>query len=127
MRNLLASRAEMEASEERREARRHGCTAVTELVDRRRAEVTGVLRSVTLRPRRAVPALEAELFDGSGSLRVVWLGQRRIRGVEPGRRTRVEGFVCIQEGRLTMFNPRYELIPSAEELAAVEDVTARHG
>ena len=83
---LIASRAEIEASEERKETERSGCTAVRLLEDRRRAEVSGVLRSVTLRPSQTVPALEAELYDGSGSLHVVWLGQRRIAGIEPGRR-----------------------------------------
>ena len=107
--DLVASRAEFEASQERRETVRSGCTSVADLADRRRALVSGVLRSVTLRPRQTVPALEAELYDGSGSLRVVWLGQRRIAGIEPGRRARLTGFVCTQEGRRTMFNPRYEL------------------
>ena len=109
LRSLLSSRAELEASDERRESRRVGCTEVAQLGDRHRAQVSGVLRSVTLRARQNVPALEAELYDGSGSLRVVWLGQRRIAGIEPGRRARLEGFVCLQEGERTMFNPRYEL------------------
>ena len=36
--------------------------------------VAGTLRTVTLRPRAGVPALEAELFDGTAPLDVVWLG-----------------------------------------------------
>ncbi|WP_051480612.1 OB-fold nucleic acid binding domain-containing protein [Cellulomonas sp. KRMCY2] len=112
---LIASRAEIEASEERKETQRSGCTAVGQLVDRRRAEVSGVLRSVTLRPSQNVPALEAELYDGSGSLHVVWLGQRRIAGIEPGRRARLAGLVCVQDGRPTMYNPRYELAPRPGE------------
>jgi hypothetical protein len=62
-----------------------------------------------------VPALEAELFDGSGALDLVWLGRRTIDGVEPGRRIRVEGMVCDVDGRRTMFNPRYELRPRPGE------------
>ena len=112
---LMASRAEVEASEERRATRREGCTAVSALQDRRPAEVSGVLRSVTLRPARSVPALEAELYDGSGELHVVWLGQRQIRGIEPGRRLRLSGLVCVQDGRPTMYNPRYELAARPHE------------
>ena len=108
---LVASQDELEATEERRETVRRGCTAVTDLADRRRARVSGVLRSVTLRPSQTVPALEAELYDGSGSVNVVWLGRRRIAGIEPGRRLRLEGLVCVQNGRRTMYNPRYELSP----------------
>lgn len=117
LRAVLASRAELEASEERAHAELQGCSAVGRLRNRTRTEVFGVLRSVTMRPRQRVPALEAELFDGTGSIQVVWLGQRRIAGVEPGRRVRLSGFVCQRDGRLTMFNPRYELAPRHEARA----------
>lgn len=115
LRSALASRAEMEASEERVQRERSGCTAVRELHDRRRAELYGVLRSVTLRPRKGVPALEAELYDGTGSVDVVWLGRRRIAGIEPGRRVRLEGFVSKRDGNAVMYNPRYELAPKQGE------------
>lgn len=108
-RTALASRAEIEADEERAETERRGCTAVADLTSRQRAQVSGVLRSVTLRSRQTVPALEADLYDGSGVLRVVWLGRRQIAGIEPGRRLRVEGLVSLLDSRPTMFNPRYEL------------------
>jgi len=86
---------------------------VARLEPRRRATVCGTLRSVTLRPRAGVPALVAELYDGTGSLAIVWLGRRQIAGVEPGRRMRVYGRVTESEGRAVLFNPRYELMPSA--------------
>ena len=113
---VLASRAEIEADEEREQSSRAaGCTPVADLRDRSRVTVSGVLRSVTLRPREGVPALEAELYDGSGSLELVWLGRREIHGVEPGRRLRAEGLVCDVDGRRTVFNPRYELTPRPGE------------
>ena len=112
---LLSSRAEIEAVEERAETRRQGTTEVADLVDRRRALVSGVLRSVTLRPRKGVLALEAGLYDGSGTLDLVWLGRREIAGIEPGRRVRVSGLVCVLHSRATMFNQRYELQPRAGE------------
>ena len=71
----------------------------------------GHLRRVTLRPRGGVPALEAELDDGSGVLTVVWLGRRRITGVDPGRSVTVAGCIGRQGGVPIMFNPRYELRP----------------
>ncbi len=71
--------------------------------------VSGVVHTVTLRPRGGVPALEAELDDGSGVVTVVWLGRRRISGVEPGRSMAVTGCIGQQNGVATMFNPRYEL------------------
>ncbi len=115
LRTMIASRNEIEAAEERQETARTGCTAVADLAPRRRAEVSGVLRSVRLRPATEVPALEAELYDGSGSLRVVFLGRRAVAGIEPGRRLRLEGLVCYQAGRPTVYNPRYELAPRPGE------------
>jgi hypothetical protein len=109
------SQSEIEAAEERAEAKQTvGCVAVDEVSDRHRMSVSGVLRSVTLRPREGVPALEAELYDGSGTLDLVWLGRRAIAGINPGRRLRV-GFVCDIAGRPTVFNPRYELRPRPGE------------
>ncbi|CAM5779770.1 OB-fold nucleic acid binding domain-containing protein [Cellulomonas persica] len=114
--SLAASQAEVEAAEERVEAGRAiGCTTVENAPLRRRAKVSGILRSVTFRPREGVPALEAELYDGSGSLTLVWLGRREIAGITPGRRLTADGMVCMVEGRRTIFNPRYELRPRAGE------------
>jgi hypothetical protein len=110
LKDALASRDEIAADEERDEARRQsGCSAIGSLPDRRRVQVSGVVRSVTLRPREGVPAFAAELFDGTGSLDLVWLGRRRIAGIEPGARLKAEGLVCASGGRPTVFNPRYEL------------------
>lgn len=109
-RTVLASQDEITAGEERDDAARQwGCTPVEDLKDRTPATVTGVLRSVVLRPRENVQTVEAELFDGSGSIDLIWLGRRRIAGIDPGRRVRVEGLVCDIRGRRTMYNPRYEL------------------
>lgn len=100
----------IEAVEEVERSTAMGGTLCSQLDDRRRSRVCGVLRSVTLRPRAGVPALEAEVFDGSGTLSVIWLGRRAIAGVEPGRRIVVEGLVSRHDGCPVMYNPRYELV-----------------
>jgi hypothetical protein len=116
VKHALASADEVADDEERHEAAGHrGCSPVADLADRRRASAAGALRSVVLRPREGVPTVEAELYDGSGSLDLVWLGRRTIAGIEPGRRIRVEGMVSDVAGRRTMFNPRYELRARAGE------------
>lgn len=112
----LATNDQVEDTEERADASRNaGCAAVSSVPVRSRGKVAGVLRSVVLRPREGVPTVEAELFDGSGALDLVWLGRRTIDGIEPGRRIRVEGMMCDVDGRRTMFNPRYELRPRPGE------------
>lgn len=79
--------------------------------DRQPVRLQGTLRSVTLRPRGGVPALEAELADGTGSIVVVWLGRRQITGIHAGCALRVQGRIGVHEGTRTMYNPRYDLLP----------------
>lgn len=78
--------------------------------DREVVRLRGTLRTVTLRPRGGVPALEAELFDGSGVITVVWLGRRRIAGIAPGRSIQVQGRIGMHDGVRIIYNPRYELL-----------------
>ena len=84
-------------------------TTIAEAPDREHVRLQGTLRTVTLRPRGGVPALEAELYDGSDVLTLVWLGRRRIGGIEPGRALHVEGRIGRHDRTRIMFNPRYEL------------------
>jgi hypothetical protein len=110
---FVAPQHQVHAEQERETATKLGGTAIAELHPRERATVCGTLRAVTLRPRAGVPALVAELYDGSGSLAVVWLGRRQIAGIEPGRRIRVQGIVTETGGNRVLYNPRYELVPGS--------------
>ena len=74
--------------------------------------VRGMVRNVTLRPQGQAPALEIELYDGSGSVSVVWLGRRRIPGIDAGRTIVVHGRLTCNTEHPTIYNPRYELKPS---------------
>ncbi len=111
----LASQDEVAAREERTSAAQLGTTAVGDCPERAAVRVSGVIRSVVLRPTDRVQAVEAELYDGSGSLDLVWLGRHRIAGIEPGRRVVVDGFVCARDGRRVIYNPRYELFARSED------------
>ncbi len=86
-----------------------GATPISRCVRGEESTVSGVLRSVTLRPRETVPAVEAELYDGSGQVKLVWLGRRQILGITPGRSIVVTGRITCNETDPTIFNPRYEL------------------
>jgi hypothetical protein len=86
-----------------------GCSAVSACRKGEVVTVTGRLKSVVYTPRETVPTLEAELFDGSGSVTLVWLGRRRIPGIEPGRRLTARGRFAAFEGRRVIYNPWYEL------------------
>jgi hypothetical protein len=64
------------------------------------------------------PAAGARRHRPSGPkdrLRVVWLGRRRIPGVDAGTELRLQGMVTVRDGLPTMFNPRYEILSRQEE------------
>ncbi|MFC5910090.1 OB-fold nucleic acid binding domain-containing protein [Streptacidiphilus monticola] len=112
---LSTSSEELHAEELRQDAESIGSTPIAACADRSQVTVAGTLRAVTLRPRAGVPALEAELFDGTDSLDVVWLGRRSIVGIEPGRKLIAHGRISHARGRRVLFNPRYELRPVGSE------------
>ncbi len=75
-------------------------------------EVTmvGVLRTVETNAKGCVGGLRADLFDGTDTVTLVWLGQRRIPGIESGRTLRVHGRVGrADNGAKMIYNPHYEI------------------
>ncbi len=59
---------------------------IADCAQREMVDVAGTLRAVTRRPRGASLTMEADLFDGTGNITLVWLGRRDIPGIEPGRK-----------------------------------------
>ncbi len=106
-----ANVSESHARDLRRDLGEKASVSIAEAPERVPVTVQGSLRTITLRPRGGVPALEAELDDGSAVLTVVWLGRRQIAGVSPGRSMRVTGRIGRLDGTRIMYNPRYELLP----------------
>lgn len=76
--------------------------------------VEGLVRTITLHPVTQAPTVEIDLFDGTSSVAVRWIGRRRIPGIGPGRRLVVQGRLAGTELRPVIYNPRYELLPGAE-------------
>jgi len=76
-------------------------------------EINSLFRDVPARPispstltgmrgRRAI--------EGNGVLQMlVWLGRRRIPGIEPGRTIQARGRLAVRDGRKVLHNPYYEL------------------
>jgi len=113
---LTRSQAEAEADELKDQvhsAEEEGLTTIDCCTPGETVSVRGMVRTVTMRPRSNVPALEIELYDGSGSVSVVWLGRRRIPGIDPGRTLIVKGRLTCNTENPTIYNPRYELKPTA--------------
>lgn len=84
--------------------------------------VTGRVRSLVLRPRGATAAFEVDIEDGHGTVTLIWLGRRLIRGIDTGRWVRAEGRMMRTSRGTTMYNPRYTLLAGEPGAAA----TGRH-
>ncbi|UFU01610.1 OB-fold nucleic acid binding domain-containing protein [Ruania suaedae] len=114
LRSVLASQSELDAGAEQHEAERQGTVPVARCSARQRVALSGVVRSVTYSPSGQAPELVAELYDGSGSVDLVWLGRRDITGIDPGRRLKVEGMLCRTapgQPRPAIYNPSYRILP----------------
>ncbi len=109
LQRLTADDHSIDAEELRAGAAIAGCEPLASCRKGEVVTVTGRLKSVVYTPRETVPTLEAELFDGSGSVTLVWLGRRRIPGIEPGRTVIARGRFSAFDGKRVIYNPWYEL------------------
>ena len=109
LQRLTADEHTIDAEELRAESASAGCEPVSSCRKGAVVTVTGRLKSVVYTPRENLPTLEAELFDGSGSVTLVWLGRRRIPGIEPGRPITARGRFAAIDGKRVIYNPWYEL------------------
>lgn len=106
---LAASEAELEAEQLQRESAQSGCALAEQVRRGERVSITGRLRTVCYTPRTNLPTLEADLYDGSDVVTLVWLGRRQIPGIEPGRQLTVRGRIAVRDARKVIYNPYYEL------------------
>ena len=112
---LTRTQDQMDAGELSSQAVAEGADVIATCERGRPVTVCGTIRSVTLRPRVNVPTLEAEVYDGSGHMTLVWLGRRRLSGVYVGRSITAHGRVTCPHGSPMMFNPSYRLHPASVE------------
>ncbi|HEY3260242.1 MAG TPA: OB-fold nucleic acid binding domain-containing protein [Pseudonocardiaceae bacterium] len=113
VRRLTSDAAELDAADLSRQAEESGATMAANCACGQEVTVLGRLRTVELCPRAAVASLEAELFDGTEGVTLVWLGRRRIPGIEPGRTVKAHGRIAVRDGRKVLYNPYYELQPAS--------------
>jgi hypothetical protein len=113
-RKFAATSTDLEADTLQRQAERLGATPIEQALPGHEYVFAGVLASVTLHPSGSAHGFDAELFDGTGRIRLVWLGRSGIPGIAPGRRMSITGRVVRAPGAAmgTVFNPRYTLLPA---------------
>lgn len=104
-----------------------GITPLDQLPDRGRVLCQGHIESVTFVPADRTAEFSAIVSEddagyrpaGAGRtrpprLRIVWLGRRRVPGIEAGAQIRVEGMLARGKDMPTIFNPRYEILSRQE-------------
>ena len=111
LQRLTATEEELDAAELQRESAQCGSVPAGQCRQGEVASVSGRLRTVAYTPRTNLPTLEADLYDGSDVVTLVWLGRRHIAGIEPGRQLTARGRIAIRDDRKVIYNPYYELEP----------------
>ena len=109
LRKLTSDVDTLDADDLSENAERTGAHRASDCACGQDVTVFGRLRSVEFCPQDADATLEAELFDGSEGVTLVWMGRRRIPGIEPGRTLRVRGRLAVRNGRKVIYNPFYEI------------------
>jgi hypothetical protein len=85
-----------------------GSTPIRDATPRSKVKLAGVVRRITVRPIEGSESLEALVYDGTGEVRVVWMGRRSIKGLNLGTRLVVEGLLAEHHSERRMVNPILE-------------------
>jgi hypothetical protein len=109
LRKLTSDVEVLDADDLSDDVERTGAQPAAECACGQEATVFGRLRSVEFCSPDADASLQAELFDGTDGVTLIWMGRRRIPGIEPGRTMRARGRISVRDGRKVIYNPYYEI------------------
>jgi amino acid transporter len=101
-------------------ARGEGCVPIGQVEWKQRVTVEGRIKLVQV-GTVAGKSLEAQVYDETGGVRLLFFGRTRIPGIVPGAVVRASGTVGEYKGHLALANPRYELLDATEAHEPVPD------
>lgn len=105
---FLSSSEELEAQELEALARNCGARPVSECEQRTKVRLRGTVSSVL--DAGSNGRTEAELADGTGCVRLVWMGRRKLACIMPGVSLIVSGRLTSDEGKPVIYNPAFEVV-----------------
>jgi RecG wedge domain len=109
-RRLTEDPEQLDVQEMSEEAANTGAQKAVDCQRGQEVTMVGTLRSVEANAKGCAAGIKAELFDGTEAVILVWLGQRRIPGIESGRTLRVHGRIGkLENGTKAIYNPHYEI------------------
>jgi hypothetical protein len=91
---------------------RHATIPIGDLEWRTHARIHGTVSSMRVQPWADTASLECVVVDPTGGVLLVFLGRRRVPGIELGRVLEAEGTVGESRGYLAVLNPEIELLGS---------------
>ena len=109
-RRLTEDPEQLDVKEMTAEAASSGAQKAVDCQRGQEVTMIGTLRSVETNAKGCAGGIKAELFDGTEAVMLVWLGQRRIPGIESGRMLLVHGRLGkLENGTKAIYNPHYEI------------------
>lgn len=108
LRRLFSTAEELEAEDLEERARESGAERIAEAHDRARVKFRGTVTSITTGVESGW--LEAILSDGSGTVKLVWMGHRRLECVLPGTDLFVTGRLTSEDDVRVIYNPEFEVV-----------------
>jgi len=88
-----------------------GFCSVSDAPLREPCRIVGEVQGLRVVPRAGSPSLEVTVSDGTGRAVAVFLGRKRLAGVDPGRGVVLEGVARKEGNRTVLLNPAYTLLP----------------
>jgi len=95
---------------ERQDASVNGITPIGSVGWKQQVTIEGRIKIVQVGTAGG-KSLEAQVFDDTGGLRVLFFGRTSIAGIQPGAKVRATGRIGEYKGHLALANPKYELLP----------------
>ena len=109
-RRLTESPEQRDAEELTGEAASTGAQRAIDCQRGQEITMVGELRSVQTNAKGCSGGVRAELYDGTDTVTLVWMGQRRIPGIDCGRTLKVCGRMgMLDNGHKAIYNPHYEI------------------
>jgi CheY-like chemotaxis protein len=100
-----------------------GVVPIADARPRMHVTLAGTIRATETASAGGSPLYRCVLADGTGEADLLFLGRSRVGGLTPGTRCRAEGRAAVRNGRLAVWNPRYEAGPArrAARVLVVDD------
>ncbi len=113
LKSLVENQIDLDSADLRKQTELIGASAAAQCIVGEFVKVQGTIRALRHRPQDNFPIVEAELWDGSGYITLLWMGRAKIRGISVGRKLIVQGRISRgPKQQPAIYNPKYELLPN---------------